>query len=318
MEELAALIDGRLEGDDRADLLAHVESCEACYEIYTETLRFREEEATSGDAEVASLSDRSHQSGQSRSKQRFWFAAGSLAAGALLAVVIWSPVGERFVGGLRGEGSLAVGNLIADLSVGQDEAAAHNAYDGSGWSRTRGLADHLNERERSFRLGVRVVDLTLALSAKDHSQAQQLLPEVVALSDGFDISEHVVATFREIQRLLEAGEDHEKALDLALIADGYATDLADRAAFELGKWAEAGRLAALSEEVAYFRRAKIRSLPSRLEGAKLYTELSGALDPLKAGLEVRPSAEHLASLADQFTRLVVEGGGTSLGWGAAP
>jgi hypothetical protein len=314
MEELAALIDARLEESERKQLLAHIESCESCYEVFSETIRFREEEIGDQPAQLGSIAGKRP---VDVPRRRLWLTIGSLAAAALLAVAIWSPQVERFMSGVRGassDGSLAVGNLVADLPFSQDNLIP---YDGSGWSRTRGLSDHLDETERSFRLGVRVVDLMVALRANEIPMAQRLLPEVAALADSFDVAEHLVATLREMQSRLEAGEPMDEVIDLAVLADGYATDLADGAAFELGKWAEAGRLAAASEEPEYFRRRKIRELPNQLEGAKLYADLSGVLESLRTDLAERPSVEQLDALASHFTRLVVEGGGSSRSWDEA-
>ncbi|HUP24907.1 MAG TPA: zf-HC2 domain-containing protein, partial [Thermoanaerobaculia bacterium] len=47
-EALAAFVDGRLSGDPRDQVMAHLDRCRDCYEVFAETVRFQRQEEPRG------------------------------------------------------------------------------------------------------------------------------------------------------------------------------------------------------------------------------------------------------------------------------
>ncbi len=305
LEDLAAFVDGRLEAGEREAMVTHVSECERCYEVYAETLRFQEEEArrSAAWAEPADLD--AARTRRPRGFRGGWLVAGAAAA-AIVAMLLWTPLLDG-IWDRRGAGA---GLDVADLGR-QLSASDSTVYDAAGWSYARssgGFSVGLDERERSFRLGVRLVDFEVALQRGDAGQALEVLPELTDLAGSFELTEHIVYSYGHLRDRLEAGEAPESLLDLSGQTAGFLEDAADASYLGLGKWAEAGRLAAGSGDLKFLQGRAIRRAPEQWVGLEIPPSASGALSELGERLADRPEAADLPELEAAFSALVAGAG----------
>lgn len=167
LEDLAAYLDGMLPEDRRADVEARLAEDAEYYEIFLETVRFREEGL--GESEVVSekvdvdpqplVAARSPQAAFRR-----WSAPLALAAGLLL-VFLWKPwdppLGEQFPPGL---GQAKLGQLGMHLR---------------GWDVQRGgQTSEAEDRAVAFRAGAYWVHLELAVKYQDREIALRALRDL--------------------------------------------------------------------------------------------------------------------------------------------
>ena len=273
-EILAAFLDRRLAADERARVADHLAECEACYEVFADSARFKlEEEASARRATVVPF----------RARRRWAWAAGLAAAAALVAAVLWSPILGRPAGGGA--------ETVAGVPLPHGSAAGR--FPDEAWSSLRsggGRGPGLAPPTLSFRAGVRSVDLTLALAAGDASGAAALLPELRAHAEGFELSQAIVALLDAAGERLEDGRLVE-ASSLVREAVDSLTEAADRLWYPFGAWAEAGRVAAAAGEVDHFRDRRVRALARRRVVADLPAPLAepvGRLVSQRLGRGIAP------------------------------
>ncbi len=195
-----------------------------------------------------------------RGLDRRWLAAAAVLAGVTLLPLSW----RASQGGAVREPSHAVA-LLENPSAGLPE----RWMDQPGWSGTRGgggpqvepsadpALELRAEQVAAVRLGAQIVDLELAVRARDTANTQLLAARIAeglrnrntagtVAAPSFDaIAERAGADPSELlPRVREASEPQLLAVD----ADRYA----------LGAWAEAARLAAARRDAAFFREGRTR------------------------------------------------------------
>lgn len=294
LELVAALVDGRLRGSERAQALERIEANEALREVLAEVLRFREEEeARASGGSVAPWRP---------ATARRWLVPAAAAAAALATVAIlwWRPRG-----GPAAFDVAWLGGGLATPALG--ERLAEGWYE-QGWSVTRGPAPEAEARGAvvPFRIGVRALDLEAALRAGRRSDAEVLTQRLEALLAVVELSEPQRRAYSEVRTALAAPEGAASALELARLADRLNADHPDldAAAYELGKWAEAGRLAALAGNERLLRsRAFHRGLERGLERGT-HAPAGRALERLRAHLEGAPRTLDFDELAQSFADLI--------------
>jgi hypothetical protein len=302
LEEMAAFVDGKLTGEERTEMVRHLDSCATCYEVFVEASKFRAESERAG-----TLADFPSPPPRGRGSL-FPGRLGWAAAAALLAVVAFrGPVTDL----LSGRGLLTAELRVQRLAghVGPSNDAFR-----PGWSYSRGGANGvyalgLSPSVRSVRLGVRLVDLEVALRAGDSNAAVLLLPEVEDLVGSFERAELLEIGYYELERQLGAGVPAESLRDDSASLAALTAHVALSEYFALGKWAEASRLAAGAGTTRFFRRRAVREFPARIAGLELSPEASAAFDGVAQRLEREVAASNLPDLAAAFSVLVKEAGG---------
>jgi hypothetical protein len=243
LELISAFIDGRLSGDERQRALRMLAESEAAFEVYSDAMRTR---ADVSEAEVVPIDVM-----RSRRTRLPWRTIGSVAAAAMVVVAVLPTYRARrdraVMDATSAElvrpmtGSTAVRTLLA------------NAPDGRGWSVTRGGSDRLLDSTIVFRLGVRAVDLQLALAQRDTLRADRMAREILASLNGVPASDFVQAEYSTLRaglargdapdRLVAAASDAEEELDKLLLRSFW---------FDFGRWVGTGELAARTRSEAFF------------------------------------------------------------------
>ena len=152
-------------------------------------------------------------------RRRFTWAAASLAAAAVLALIVALPL--WYLQRSEAPGDFAAYRLADRLVVGSEATALMNhTYSGDGWSRTRGFGTGLNERQRSFRLGVRTIDLEIALRASDGKKAERLLHELSDMASYLPLPEMILISYDDLLERLGLGEAPESLVERSTASSG--------------------------------------------------------------------------------------------------
>jgi hypothetical protein len=265
LEELAAYADGRLDGERRAAVEARLARDEELYEMLVEAERFREEEEAGEASEQESRVFR-----LARPSRSQWLAVAAAAVVVIMVRIL-------FLASNVGVATFQVADLAQELAAGTDLDARFGAgwVDDTPWTSWRGP-----EESDALRLGARMVALDAALRASDRDAASILVARIrESLPPGT-----TRRTYGDLgERLAEA--DRGELLELAGRAEAYlAEDLASPF-FDLGRWAEAGRLAALAGDVEVLRRPAFRETLATLRTRE---EFAGRLEPVATRLAEEP------------------------------
>lgn len=266
-EILAAMVDGRLTGKERREVVEHLDACPDCYEVFAETVRFQEEDAPRG--RVVPAAGR-------WGTRRYRIAAAAAAAAALVVAIalatLWVDVDEPGGAPAVVADLPAAGALVAALA---DPRAAAGRLPTP--SSVLGFAP--GARELAFRAGTALSDLYAAAAAHDGPGAEEASSELSDLAAGVPGAGEPLAAVR-------SALDSRSWSDLAAATRRLEAALA--AAPEpdhllLGSWAATGYRAATSEDVAFFSSSAFRNTLADLEAG-------GALD--------RPAADRIRELTD--------------------
>ncbi|HEX7184963.1 MAG TPA: zf-HC2 domain-containing protein [Thermoanaerobaculia bacterium] len=265
LEDLAAFLDGRLSGEERARMTAHLADCERCYEVFAGATRFQEDSAPRGRVFLFPFRKRKPADpGKTADRDRWKTAA--LAASALLVVGLGSfIVYQAFLA----QPEMVVADLIEPL---QGQEAARNLYQ---YDVHRGPGDEegsFSDRP-SFMVGVFLVDLRLSLKAGDVEPLDGLLHEIASELEAVGYMDEEVAHYRALRDQIR-----DKSRSAALLRQLQAEALEMEAklsgdesmlrpeALAFGKWTEAARLAAVTRTPDFFeKRANRRFLDREIE-----------------------------------------------------
>lgn len=260
LEELAAFIDGKLTGEARARMVKLLAESEAAHEVFVETVRFQGELLLEG-PEVIPLR------GRRPAFVGTWKVWVPVAAAASLLLFLGRPLIDSLIGPSALDFSTA--QIVAELTAREDLASSlGEGWDQPGWSVTRGAAARLVESERAFRLGVRNVDLQVALRLQDAPLADGFLSDIQEWLGEIDLSQAVRAQYATVQTLLsESGASG--ALAQLGAAEVALDEFLSSPSLPMGMWSEAARLAAVVREPAFFESAETSHLFDTMDEQQL-------------------------------------------------
>lgn len=286
-ELIAAFIDKRLSAEERTVFMRRLDEDEALYEVFSETVRFQDQQ-TGRPATVL---------GHPRNRARWLVPAVAAAVLAVAAAALLVPgLSERSYA----ETLVARGGL--DTSPGGDWYAPS-------WAVTRGIDAALPEADAAFRAGVLAMDLEVALGLELSEDAFILTRQLESVLAGVDRSEGLQALYRRLGARLEAGAPGDELSELAARADGlFVEQLPDlERAYRLGRWAEAGKLAARSgNRELLSSRSFGRDLRS-LGRERWDPRVAAALETTAALLAVPEGQLALEALEAAFETILAEG-----------
>ena len=329
-EELAAFIDGRLEGERRRLMIERLAEDEDAYDLYDEVVRVRAELAESEGAESAeaeaAIDGTPGRSGTGRDRSadsarvvRFpgralgWPALGWAAAAAVLVATVvagWLLIraGAPVVGS---SGLLAryshVGPRAAEVAL---EALAP----------TRGTpALTPEERGTLFKLGVRAFDLAVAAEAEDRERAKSWLGEIDDLLDGVVASDAYRNDYGDIARQLTAGTTLSSLRPAIAAAEADLEDYLDLPGyppyFAFGRWVEAMRVAAATGDRRFLASREARRPLRRFMSLEPSATVAGNLIAVAEELE-RGAAADLGTIERAMLEVINECARGSLCLGA--
>ena len=270
--EMAAFLEGNLEGEERDRMVRHLNRCPDCFERYTQTARLldaiEKEEAAPPAADVVPLPRRSRYT---------WLLP---LAAAILAFVGGAHLWNALSGGFPSPGpelSRVFPALPEDRRAAFDEGI-HRIVRGHPGNGPEGMTF----RQQAFQLGARWVDLDPALRSQSTTLSTRALRNLRGILPGSierrDLPE------QPCSRLLAPRAPEPKEIDSCrkVIEKVFG----DRPEFALGRWTEATRLAMAAGADRYLADASVQKFPERLlaveqtswdEGVRAALERAGKL-----------------------------------------
>jgi hypothetical protein len=290
LEELAALVDGRLPALLAGRVRTHLADCEECYEVFAETLHLQEElREDDASGEVFTF--------PREVPRQVW---PQWAAAAAILVVVFGAGLWRGFAPHRPEGSLRVADLAR-------AAGRQDNLDAATWGeKTLGGGDSENSTA-AFRAGVESLNLQIALLQQDQQSADRAAATLYGLLHPLpraQVEEKYLLFYPRVREAckMEAVPDFGR-LATAAAKQGEAlrglkslgpTD------FDLGAFAAAARFAALNRKPDLFLGGAARSLRAELEedkDFKVSPEVSNALKEIERACTKTPrTAEDYAGL----------------------
>jgi hypothetical protein len=291
-EELAALLDGKPDQSRRAELLARLGSSEEALEAYANAASVVSELET-GDTARSAAPSKVVAGVSRRLPQWGWVALAATLAG--VAVVPWLLTRGRSV---DQEDPTRFVSLLAP--PGQ---TLPRQWYGTPWPGMRGAGEPLTATARAARLGVRLVDLELAVRARD-TTVSQATAEIIDLIEGLPAGSPVAAVYREIGQRAAAGAPPQELESLLARGRIAVAELAGPELVQLGAWAEAGRIAAAQRNTQFFQAQASRAMLDRASTVPGVPEAALVVLPrLKADLPTKSPVDW-SILERDFTELI--------------
>lgn len=241
-EVLAAFIDGRLRGDERRAVVEHLDRCADCYEVFSETVRFQGDEEPRGQVVRPP-----------RFVGRPWLwvaAAAAVVFVAILALPILRMTSERPALTSSDGAELLLSSAALAREIDPADGAATAAV-WPGWPEGLGFAGGLDRETAAFRVGVRLLDLRVALREDDLETARELVPELTRALEAAGVAAELEGQIEAAREAVEAGDGD--ALEAAVGSiEAAAEGLLDPFSLAFGKWAEASHLAAAAGNGDFF------------------------------------------------------------------
>jgi hypothetical protein len=277
LELLAAFVERRLAVPERDLVVEHLADCDGCREVVAESAALLATMAGEAGGERV----RPH---PSRRAVRRWALAGvaaALVAAAIGLFVLLRPSPDRLLARLVASG--ATSELAADWGDPR-------------WPVMRGDEPGTDDLAHAFRLGVRSVDLELALATGDLVLAERFAREAEASLAALPFADVVARRLGELATRIGGGGSAGSLAEEARRALDEARGYVDPSLYDLGRWAETGRLAA-----SLGRPVRQGSPPELAGGAR---RLADAV----AGAAAASSAADPTATARAFDRLIAEAG----------
>ncbi|HEX6372760.1 MAG TPA: hypothetical protein VF006_27815 [Longimicrobium sp.] len=291
--DLAQLLDSTLSEEARGSTIAHLAASDADAEVLGDAAYLlrdldpqggvaddegadpRFDDADTGvDARVIPLRPPSTGARTWRRPPARWLALAAVLAGVLLVPLALSRSGSR------GPGDFAA--LLANR-----EAGLPTGWDQRGWSVRRGGGDPVIDNARAARLGALHTDLGLAISGGQAAETRLISEQIEQLLVDVPASGTVTPYYRDLAaRAGGPKEELGKVLEDGRVA---VAGFVDADFFDLGAWAAAARIAAASQDAAFFHARASRKMLDR----------AAALDSLDSGARATVDAIRTAAAADQ-------------------
>lgn len=242
-ERLAALLDGRLQGRAREELLEHLSASDDDRRVVTDTaaILLELEAAESGPIPLRPA--------RGWRVPAAWGAMAAVLVGAVLLAALWS----------RGRASAAADpvRLASRLEAGAGLPEGWTAR--PAWDPARG--DAPGERAaQAARAGALLVDLAVAVEARDAADTRLLAERV---RTRFDPRAGEAGPLRQLA--LRAGAPADSLRPLVERATERLAGRLGEEPLRLGAWAEAGRLAVHRRDAEFFRARGSRAMLRRAE-----------------------------------------------------
>jgi hypothetical protein len=291
LELIAAFIDGRLAGEDRARAVKLLADSDEALELFAHAVQHQvpAEEMT-----VVPVAPAHREVQTPRQWRRHWEhwghwkVIGPVAAAAAAVLAILPTLVSR--------GPQAVLATEYALELARDPHFTTGLTEGweqRGWAVTRGVgsgretgsprqAGSALESKLAFRLGVRMVDLQVALQRGDTALAARLTSEVIESLNAVAMAEPVAASYATLRSRL-ATEPRGEAIAQASDAERQLGELLGSSAFAFGQWVGAAELAARMRDAAFFESPHGVAYIQSTEG--LVSDDSAALRAIEARLK---------------------------------
>lgn len=303
LELMAALIDGRLTPDERARAMKLLAESDEALELFASAVQ---DAGQATDGKVIPIT-----AARPRSRRR-WTVAVPAAAAALLAFALLPTLTRR------GPQGADVQAYVTELGQTPEKTAGLRSDWAQRWSVTRGEstvaaapAGSPQERRIAFRLGVRSVDLQLALSRGDTLLASRVASEIAETLKGLAFSDLVGSSYADLAAR-SSTEGQPALIDRAARAEeglrGFLVKgLAEPYAF--GRWSGAAELAAEVHDAAFFSSDRGTRFVEAANAASLTGEDADAVHTIDARRKAALTPPALDEMRDLLQSIIRRRGG---------
>ena len=300
LELIAALIDGRLSGEERQRALRLLAESEAAFEVYSDAVRARGDVV---DRDVLPLAPV-----RGRLSRVPWRTIGPLAAAAVVLIAILPVMQQRRDRAILDATSAELVQPWIESPV--VAATLTGAWDARGWSLTRGGNSRVVDSTVAFRLGVHAVDLQVALRQRDTAGARSIAGTILESLDAVELSDAVKADYRALREGVERGDPANRLVGDATRAETALDGLLQSFWYAFGRWIEAGDLAARMQSEPFFANdetARFLELAGTRDelapaDAALLREIAGLTRDGVTGEEFEMIRRNFATLIDRHGR----------------
>jgi hypothetical protein len=316
-EVLAAFLDGTLPASERERLLRAAAKGGAAYEqlIEAQALLYEGVAAAASPRRAVSalpsatprVASAGNESGWGRAAT--WRLGGLLAAASIAGILLL----QRRDGQPDASPTAATVQQVMALAAGTSPDSAFGpGWDQIDWSITRGPSESMEDGVYAFRLGVRFVDLALALSSTDTLAVRTLAQTLAGMAWNAETGSPVAA---RVEALAEA-DRRPTAAELSSVGDDLRTLAAHSAVYDAAVWVESARAGARARQTGFFAPngapvRELRRIIAELE-AMQPNEPAPATEVLQALKRVdeqsRTSAADVGAIAAMLDSTVTRGG----------
>lgn len=309
-EHIAALVDGRLSGEERDMVMAHLASCRDCLQLASLTEEMvRPEERQGG---------------------RKWMALAGSVAAALVAVVALTMVnrpGEQKValqkpasipgatapaasppvvavngalpvagGAKRSEEPLVAVAMAMAEKLPKDMSVAPVAA-----NRALGFAEQSDAAQDSLALGRNLFILELALARRDRAATLRTLAEVERKAERLRLVKNVLVQLQDIRKGIARPSALIEARGRTVSLVSRAMKQEERSYLLLGEWTEGALVAARAEQQAFFASGYFRRNADTLVHAPLPRATAALVG------ELAELGRHAPPLEEEYRRIELLG-----------
>jgi hypothetical protein len=278
-EDLAAYIDGQLGEAESGRITEHLSSCEDCYAVYTETLRFQL------DTESVLPFRETKKKGTGAAALRRWYP---------IAALLLVGVGTAYSQLLTAPPELVAAKMTPPLPPSPQTTQDQPLWLGPTY-RGEGGEEDAKLDEPPFRMGVQLVNLQASLKAGNVLAAQDVVARILGLLKAQSFTDDLQKGYTGITVALE---NHKPPSELLPEASRLAKE--SRELFEpttpldLGQWVEAAHLSTLAKNPSFFQQSDTCSFLRRLRWRDKLGIGDTQLDPV--------SRESLGQISEIFSR----------------
>jgi hypothetical protein len=267
LELLAALIDGRLSGEERARAVKLLAESDESLEVFANVVRDQRAEG----AKVIPM----------RPSRRWnqWKIYVPVAAAAAVAIIMIPRLVNRL-----GTESLAARYAMELTDAPHFSDALREGWTERGWSVTRGVGREAPgtplavEPKYVFRLGVRSVDLQVSLRRGDTALAARLTNEMIATLSNVQMAEDVSLGYDELKTRISTDGIDRSIERASSLEEDLRERVGNPSLFAFGQWTSAAELAARTRDTSFFESERgIRYIQSAMPAGTLTKDDADAL-----------------------------------------
>jgi hypothetical protein len=309
LEDLAAFLDGRLSGDERARVVTHLADCPSCYEVFAEAARYQleeeeEEEEEADLLEAVGVSREQVPAGAPATVVPFprrrvirWIPSIAAMLAVSLAAI---PLYQQYYKMPEMRSAELVNPAVAGIAT-QDTFWDEFIKRGEGDGASLASVPH------DVLLGAHDLDLHLSLGRNDRESALDDLTSINKHISAIGLLPDQAKAYVEIQRQIADGAPLGNFLRKAEQI-GASLTVEEDPYLAFGKWLEAGRLAALAESPDFFQVPENQKFPRAFlhhEVNNLDPEVARTLGDIKETLDrTAPSSLPYQDLRKQFESIL--------------
>jgi hypothetical protein len=258
LEDLAAFLDGKLSGDERARVVTHLADCPRCYEVFAESARFQlyEEEEKEDDPpemvdvppELVASQARENVVPFPRTQVFRWVSSIAAVLAVSLAAI---PLYKQYYTMPELSSAELVNPAVQEGAV--QDPFWDDKVERGGPGEDVGLASIPHE----VLLGAHAFDLHLSLGRDDSDKALNDLAGISTHIGEMGLLPEQDEAYAAIQKKIAEGQPAKGLIREAERVEA-SLPVEEDPFIAFGKWVEAGRLSALAESPDFFKSSKNR------------------------------------------------------------